>query len=444
MSDNSKPLFSRPVLALVMLLCTLAIWMLTLTAPSADLPTPEIENWQTQSGVPVVWLKQKEWDKGDKLEIRFVFHTTNAEKSLNQATFAMLMSDSLPLSTATINQRLAPLAASVSSDTKHDQATLGLTVSNQSQYLMPTLTRVATWLQQPEFKQRTFERWQRQSDNSSILQKSIEDQLFTNKNLDTKHASITLNKVIEHHQSLLSSLSTIYIFGGLPEQAKPAIDAMLNAVSQHSITKEQPDEPTENQLSTRHISSNLANNTTLDTNQTPPSILWQSRSAVALSPLTSVQDWMTLQIWGSDLVSTLNKQTHIDFTQLALTLPSKQPWAGWNIQYATHLVPQETEQEEKLTAESFVFADNLPSIKDKKRFETLFDTLVEQLEQQALSPTWWSYIATQVTQENSPLSLEDFAKSYKEAVDTFSLESYQTALNRLLLPSSYQEFQVYQ
>ena len=45
MPDASKPLFSRPALAAVMLLSTLAIWLLNLTAPSTNLPTPNIKTW---------------------------------------------------------------------------------------------------------------------------------------------------------------------------------------------------------------------------------------------------------------------------------------------------------------------------------------------------------------------------------------------------------------
>jgi len=79
-------------------------------------------------------------------------------------------------------------------------------------------------------------------------------------------------------------------------------------------------------------------------------------------------------------------------------------------------------------------------VSNKKAFQTLLDTFKQQLEQQTLSPTWWSTIATQVTHEDGQLTLEQFTNSYQEAIDSFTIEDYQTALKHLLKPSSYQRF----
>ena len=443
MSDNSKPMFSRPVLALVMLLCTLAIWVLSLTAPNANLPTPTLERWNTASGVPVIWLKQEEWSKGDKLDIRFSFRQEKTDKTLNQATLALLLSDSLPLSTATINQRLEPLAASVSGDAKHDNVTLGLTVSNQSQYLMPTLSRVTKWLQEPEFKQRSFDRWKRQSDNIASIQKPVEQILFPT--TQTTNSLRSLNDIKQNYRDLLSSISTIYIVGDLPENTKIAINKMLDTVSKHSV-EANPNpaiKPSETNV-TRRITDNLDQLKEAATGQNIQADLWQSRSAILLMPVMSAKDWISLQLWGSDLVSTLNEQTHIDFTQLAFGFSSDQPWASWNVQYATYLALEGNAQDQAITAESLTSVDSLPSVLDKDRFKTLLENLKKQLEEQTLSPTWWSYIATQVVHENGDFTLNTFANSYKDAVDTLTIEEYKAALQGLLRPSSYQEFQVYQ
>jgi hypothetical protein len=176
--------------------------------------------------------------------------------------------------------------------------------------------------------------------------------------------------------------------------------------------------------------------------------LWQTRSAMALMPVSSVKEWISLQLWRTDLVSTLSQQPHIDFVQLALTLSPRRPWAWWNIQYHDKIaaVPNELLRETNrlINAKSLVFVEQVPSVSDKKAFQTLLDTFKQQLEQQTLSPTWWGTIATQVTHEDGQLTLEQFANGYQDAIDSFSIEGYQTALKRLLKPSSYQEIQVYQ
>jgi hypothetical protein len=446
MADNNKPLFSRPVLAMVMLFCTLAIWVLSLTAPSSKLPTPEIEKWNTTSGIPVIWLKQTDWKNGDKLEIRFVFQSNTADAALSQTTLAMLMSNSLPLSTASINQRLVPLAAHANSHYDHESQIIGLTLSNQLQYLIPTLSLVTNWLKQPDFKQRTFDRWQRQHKKNSFKQ-TIEQLLFTRKNVTNQPSTeehvtattlISLDQVRSHYQALKSSSIAIYVIGDMPPTAKLAVEKALDTISQNYSLASLVEKSEKNQIDSQII----------EINKQEKSMLWQSRSAVAINPLSSVTEWVSLQIWGADLVSTLNKQHSIDFVQLGLTLSAKRPWVEWNTQYANHLVTDENiqgKQDQQLAAvKRFVFTEKVPSFNDEKAFSALLETFKTQLEQQTQSPTWWSYIATQVTHEGEQLTLKEFANNYKEAIDTFTMEDYQRSLKHLLKPSTYQEIQVYQ
>ncbi|QUX97838.1 insulinase family protein [Marinomonas sp. CT5] len=438
MSDDSKPLFSRPVLAAVMLFCTLAIWLLNLTAPSSKLPTPQIEKWTTTSGIPVVWIKQAEWQDSNKLEIRFSFRSVTTNISLIQTTLAMLMSDSLPLSTASINQRLAPLAASANSYYDHENQTIGLTVSNESKYLVPTLSLATNWLKQPDFKRRTFDAWQTRNKTVQPIQHELENILFfdkTSKQNDTAKTQVSLKQVSDYYQNLKSSAATIFIVGDMAPDIKQTVQNAINTISQdYQLSKASAEAIHYESVST-----------TIQQNEGE---LWQTRSAIALMPVSSIKEWISLQIWGADLVATLNQQQHIDFVQLAFTLSPQRPWARWNIQYADNITKRISEgsydTSRFMNAKSLVFVEQIPSANSKETFGTLLDNFKQQLEQQTLSPTWWSYIATQVTHEDGALTVEEFANGYKEAVDSFTIEDYQTSLKHLLKPSSYQEIQVYQ
>jgi hypothetical protein len=438
MSDDSKPLFSRPVLAAVMLFCTLAIWLLNLTAPSSKLPTPQIEKWTTTSGIPVVWLKQAEWQDSNKLELRFSFRSVTTNITLIQTTLAMLMSDSLPLSTASINQRLAPLAASADSYYDHENQTIGLTLSNEPKYLTPTLSLATNWLRQPDFKPRTFDAWQTQHQANPPVQHELENVLFFDKANDQNNDTITtvsLKQVSDYYQSLKSSAATIFIVGEMSPETKQAVKNAINTISQDYRLSNASAEA----IHYESISSTIQQN---------EGELWQTRSAIALMPVSSIKEWISLQIWGADLVSTLNQQQHIDFVQLAFTLSPQRPWAWWSIQYANSITETVSEPSHDasrfVNAKSLVFVEQVPSVNDSKTFGILLDNFKQQLEQQTLSPTWWSYIATQVTHEDGALTVEQFAEGYKDAIDSFTIEDYQTALQHLLKPSSYQEIQVYQ
>lgn len=437
MPVSNKPLFSPPVLAAVMVLCTLAIWLLNLTAPSSKLPTPSLETWHTTSNIPVTWLKHANWETGDKLEIRLVFRSKEHNARLVQTTLAMLMSNSLPLSTSSINQRLSPLAAKVSSYYDHESQIIGLTLSNQSQYLNPTLTLVSNWLKQPDFKLRTFEQWQRQHSNTEASKHTLLQALFNSEHGMEK--GIKLTDIQDYYYQLQKSAAHIYIVGHLPEQIRPSVEEALNQISlDYQVADHE-----------NLILNDIQESHVIELNKKASSQLWQSQSAIALAPMTSIKEWISLQIWGADLVSTLNNQAHIDFVQLGLTLSALQPWAGWNIQYAEKLIVGNTQSTEEQTgkrfsANSFIRRDNIPSMNDRARFADLFSRFKDQLEQQTQSSTWWAYMATQVVHEQGTLSLKDFIGSYKEAIDTFTIDDYQNIIETLINADSYQEIQSYQ
>lgn len=434
MPDNNKPLFSRPVLALVMFFCILAVWILNLTASNNKLPSPSLETWTTTSGIPVIWLKQSEWKNSNKLEVRFTFHSDSKNTALVQTTLAMLMSNSMSLSTATINQRLEPLAANASSHYDHESQIIGLTLSNEPLYLQPTLSLINHWLTQPHFKQRTFNAWQRiNTSTPSDLALTLHSNSTDMQN-NQAVTDLLLPQVTSFYQNLQRSAGTIFIVGNLSIEAKQTIETALNTITQNYQLAPSVVELDQNTQANSIVRATEGDN------------LWQTKSRLALMPISSIKEWLSLQIWGADLVSTLNKQAHIDFVQLVLTLSQHQPWVRWDIQYTNHLIknPKSGHSNTTMNAISFTSIEKVPSASNKEAFEQLFDTFKEQLEQQTQSPTWWSHIATQVTHEDGQLTLEEFISSYKDAVDTFTINDHQVALKHLLKPSSYREIQVYQ
>ncbi|MBR7889628.1 insulinase family protein [Marinomonas sp. A79] len=439
MADSNKPLFSRPVLAAVMLFSTLAIWLLNLTAPTSSLPTPKVERWTTDSGVPVVWLNQDAWQNSDKLELRFTFRAPSQPSALVDTTLAMLMSDALPLSTSSINQRFAPLAAKAHSHYDHETQTIGLTLSNEMAYLEPTLALATTWLNNPDFKPRTFDNWQRQQNSLVSMQQNLEQLLFFDEAPDPSNAPLSLEQINRYYQTLKHSASAIYVVGHLSDEAKSALDDTLN-----KLTRDYRLATTDAGNTIEHVSAVIRKGT---------GTLYQTHSALAFTPITSIQDWISLQIWGVDLMSALNKSPSVEFVQLALTLSPKRPWAQLHIQHKqafTDPLPPEENGEINakvmpfIEAKQFVFAHQVPSANDDTLFQTHFSTFKDHLEQQILSPSWWATLATQVTHEDGLLPLQQFTQDYKNAIESFTIEDYRTALQQRLLSSSYQEIQIYQ
>ncbi len=430
MPEQSKPLFSRPVLAAIMLLSTLGIWALNLTAPSQQLPTPSITQWHTDSGIPVTWLTTSQWQEGNKLELSFIFQAPSDSAQLTHLTLAMLMSDSLPLSTATINQRLSPLAAKASANFDSERQILGLTFSNENQYLEPTLSFVQQWLSEPSFKQRTFANKQQRTPIELNTQAALTKALFETPT-DHDDTRISLSQVSEYYQTLKQNLVAISLVGPLDDHALSQIQNHLNKITQGFQLPETPFQPLA--LQARH------------TEQVGNGQLWQTSSALALQPLNSTQDWVSLQLWGGDQVRQFNQEPSMNFVQLNLSLTPQQPWAWWNIQYQQAvLVSDEEAVAGEFDAASFVQLDNLPSANDQTKFNELFDTFKQQVTSQALSPTWWNHIATQVVQPQGPFDLQTFADQLPDTIDNLTRGTYKERLESLFVPSSYQEIQVYQ
>lgn len=445
MFSSKKPLFSRPVLAVIMVLSTFAIWALNLTSSGNKLPTPHIETWTTSSNIPVTWLEQDSWKGSNKLELRFVFNAPSSAPMLTQATLAILMSDSLPLSTSSINQRLAPLAAKASSTFHHEGQTIGLTLNNEKSYLIPTLSLITQWLKKPVFKPRTLENWQSMQKDGQQIRHTLEHTLFYNKEssemASDKPVKMTAEQLAKYYQTLQNQVSGIYIVGYMDKETQTLLKKSLDDLSQ--VFK----------VSSSHQDSLIPETQSLTIRENNGEQIWQTQSAIALSPLNSTQEWISLRLWGTDLVQTLNQQDYVDFVQLTLTLSPQHPWAWWSIQHKnkslletpnsiTTTLSESATQD--LPPKAFIFVEQVPSANNSKAFNMLFDHFRKQLATQVLSPTWWSNIATQVTSPDSQLTLTQFANSYNKAVDTYTQDDYRNALIRLLKTSSYQEIQVLQ
>ena len=440
MFNSKKPLFSRPALAAVMVLSTLVIWVLNLTAPENPFPTPTIEKWRTSSGVSVIWLSQEKWKNTNKLEVRFTFNKLTGTSSVTDATLTLLMADSLPLSTSSINQRLAPLAAKVSSDYNHESQTIALTLNSEPAYLMPTLTIISQWLAAPAFKARALDHWQRQFNQSNITQQNLEKHLFTGTapNTGVPEAPVTLQSVSGYYQQLIQHTSAIFIVGEMTKQTQQAIKTTLDKLSEHFS-------PTPNNTansSTIRLQPTRSKVATQQPHITPPK---ETQSMLALTPLSSVKQWLSLQIWGADVIDTLSHQGSLGYVRLNLTLSGQHPWVYWRAQHTQPVLatPLESQNSKAIRPRSMINSATIPSLQDNARFNALLEQLKTQLAQRTLSPSWWSHLAASATQENSKLTLAQFASHYQNAIDTFNQDDYKSALNQLFIPSSYQEIQVY-
>ena len=429
MFSSKKPLFSRPVLAVIMVLSTLVIWVLNLTAPATPFPTPAVTTWKTNSGIPVIWLAQDSWKGSNKLELRFAFKRNSQTPSLTSATLSLLMGDSLPLSTSTINQRLAPLAAKVSSYYDQESQNIGFTINSEPTYLAPTLDIINQWLPSPEFKARAFERWHRQENKSQSIQQELEQKLFPHQ-ITTKTQTITLAAISNNYKQLTHQTTAIFVIGNMTKQTQKAIKASLNHLSQKLA------------LATNDTDSIINTKSTSTSQHGQGATLIETQSAIAITPLSSVKQWLSLQVWGTDMVNTFNSQNDVNEAQLYLTLSAEHPWARWIIHYTNKTPRKKTPANVRMTARSFIDNTQIPSIHDKKRFTLLLKSVKNQLAQSTLNPSWWSNLATTTTQENSTLTLAQFAKTYQNAIDTFNQDDYKAALNSLFITSSYQEIQV--
>lgn len=425
MFDRDKPLFSRPVLAVIIVASTLAIWLLNLTAPKANLATPLVDSWKTASAIPVTWLNQDSWQGSDKLTISMVFSAAAHDPILTDTTLGMLMGPSLPLSTATINQRLTLLAARVESFHAPQRQVLSLTLSSQPQYLQATLALVTTWLNNTQFKATALQRWQYQQHTDQALQQ-LQLQLLNQ--VDTPFSApsrdITLADLNQHLDHLKQHLTQIVITGDLTANAlastQQGLDLLTQTMQHHDL-----DHPW--RLASAPAVSSLGHGE-----------LNAIYGAVGLQPLSSVTDWLTLQIWAHDMLQWQKSTFNSQVGQWQLFLVSSTPYAQWQIQ-----IPKSVHQDpgQQAIPDSWLPFQSLPSYQDPTHFKTLKQTLLTQLERLSQNPGWWAQVGSRIARPGSSLTLSDFARDYSEAANSFTIKAYREHLSALVIPSSRQEVQ---
>ena len=117
-------------------------------------------------------------------------------------------------------------------------------------------------------------------------------------------------------------------------------------------------------------------------------------------------------------MSTLKQQENIAYIRLNLILSPIHPWAWWRIQYTPQTNTIKTTNAAKngvanktdsgnsarlMTPKDAIDIDKLPSVIDKKRFESLFTSFKTQLNEKTQSPDWWSQLTTEVTQPDGAI-----------------------------------------
>lgn len=428
MFNSNKPLFSRPVLAVIIFASTLAIWLLNLTAPSADLPKPQLETWQTESGIPVYWVTQDDWSGSDKLSLSFVFQANTRQPDLVATTLGMLMGPSLPLSTATINQRLVSVAASVDSFHDYQKQVLNISLSSQPQYIAPALRILNTWLNQAHFKQTPLSTWQRQQ-ASDLAETQLQHQLLTLKDQpfsDAPPPALSVADLTQYLTQMRHHVSHIMISGSMNDEAQKAMANGLTILT----SQLKPARQTQSwQLSDAPSTSSVGSGD-----------LTAIYGAVGLTSLTSVEDWLTLQIWARDMLQAQKDQLGSQIAQWQLHFGSQLSYANWKLQIPTDL--QQDASVSTLPLSSWSAPSSLSSYNDSDRFSALKATLVQQLETLTRNPSWWADIGTRITHPDSDLTLESFIEHYSDAANSFTMEQYQQRVDTLVISSSRQEVQV--
>lgn len=439
---TNQALFSTPVLAALMILITLLVWVLNATAPAPRFPTPSIETWQTNSGIPVTWLNQDSWKSTNTIEIRLLLNHGRADdvrQGLTDATFDLLLLDTLSLSTSSINQRLEPLGAKVDYRVNEDDSELALTLNGNSQYLNPSMDLLSTWLNGPTFKPRTFARWQ-QNDNSYYL--SPEGQLYqylypvldvsTLGNVMEEY-SLSLQDIEQHYQQLINRVSKVVVVGNIAN--KIDFQQQLDAFTKSFKIAEN-----------KHI---VTPATQIALHTQDGKTLLNSYGAVAINHINNIDDWISLQIWLSYLFSQLNQAPETGYVQMHIQKSHLRQWAWWGVQYPQTLtdtnkqnssesmptIKQDTYATKKYLAESLTKIT-------KSEFEAILKSLKETIATQTESPSWWARIASQETSEQQPLTLETWLKNYATTLNEIDFNQYQKSIEKMVLQDSYQEIQM--
>lgn len=434
MTTSNQALFSRPVLAILMVVVTLLIWILNATAPASRFAQPKVTTWQTSTSIPVIWLDQDEWQGTNKLEIRIRFNhgrTDDAELGLTDALFSLLLLDTLPLSTSSISKRLQPTGSKVDYHVSEDNSELALTLNSNPEFLVKSLHLLNTWLTNPIFKQRTFINWQQSNHNSFITAKSrLAKQLYSpqNSNNSFLSAKLDVTKIENHFQTLKQKVDKITLVGHLPEfdSFKLSLDSLLNGFHPSSLDK------------------SVQNTNVVALHTQVGATLNQSHGALAIAPLERVTDWISLQIWLRHLAGQLHQNPETSYTQLHLERSNLRQWVWWSTQHEQTLLQDGPNinhtQQDSYVAKQVLESSVVTMTSDE--FNQLLESLQDKIARQSKSPTWWARIASQETPNQQGLNLTNWLETYATELEKITLEQYQQSIARIVLLPSYQEIQI--
>lgn len=440
MKKSDKPLFSKPVLAGLMIFISLMVLVLNLTAPPSKYPKVQLEYWQTENQIPITWVNQASWQGSNKLELRIRFsHGRKQDRKLGltDAVFALLMLDTLPLSTSPINQRLSAVTTKLTYHVSHEESELAITLNSEPNFLKSSMGILIPWFNQPDFKNRTFQNWQQGHSPYYLSNKAqLEQGVFPQPDslpLDgvLEEYSLTLQDIKLHYQTLLGEVDKITIVGNLTNPS--AIQGYLAQLTKNTT------------YSPMSSSTKIADKVGLHTQVGPQ--LVQSHGAFAFNTISSATDWISLQIWLPHYLSQLKKTSKPSYVQLHLESSPQQQWTWWSIQHEQNLLLEPGQNTVKHQQDEYfskpVLQDAISSL-TQDNFELALTRYQDKLANYVLSPSWWARMASQETRnqaDESGLNLEQWNNSYEEVIKDLSFNDFNASIRRLVLTSSLQELQ---
>ena len=440
MKQSDKPLFSKPVLAGLMIFISFMVLVLNLTAPPSKYPQSHIEKWQNDTQIPITWINQDIWQGSNKLELRIRFshgRSQDAKLGLTDALFSLLLLDTLPLSTSPINQRLADVTTKLSYHVGHQTSELAFTLNSEPRFLAESMAILIPWFKQPEFKARTFHNWQQSHTPYYLSNKAqLEQALFPildNLPLDgvLDEYSLNLEDIKQHYHQLLGKIDSITLVGDLQEPTSvQSYLAELTQGTSHSSLIEKAQIATQNSLQTQ-VGEQLT----------------ESHGAFAFAEPASAKDWISLQIWLPYYLSQLKQASAPSYVQLHLESSPTQHWSWWSIQHQQSVLQDKQNLSQQNQQDSYfskaVLKDATTSL-DKERFEKALAAYQDKLAQYVLAPSWWARMANQETQEGqngAGLDFEKWNNTYASAINDLSFTDFNASIRRLVLVSSLQELQ---
>ena len=436
MSQAKKPLFSRPFLSALMVIIPAMVLLLNVTSKEKHYSMPDIYTWKTSTGIPVTWLTLDEWRPQDNLEIRILFnhgYSNDLKLSLTDATFELLLRDTLPLSTTSINDRLKLLGATIKYKVQSNRSELAITMDGHPSLLLPSLDFLNLWLPKPDFKQRTFSNWKhpdrQQSQIKQQLLNATFDTLSNHTSTRSFNESITIEDINNSYQELKKHVSKIVFVGSVSniEEFKQQIDSISNSFSVTAPMSNRED-PTQ----TMSLQANEGLN------------LVESYAAVAIPQLSQPKEWFTLQFWATYLLKEIHSDNIANHVELHIEASQPAPWIWWRIMHAPNILQSSNypiSGSDKLSYYSKTLLEQ--TLLEEDVFNTTVDLFQERMQQQSKQTKWWANIASNVSSGNEQ-ALQNWINTYSLQLNEFSFTVYQEELERLIQTSRLHEVQIRQ